>query len=199
MLSNGNIFCITVHLCRDPLETGGLPSQSESNMDLWCFFIVSLNKLLNKDLINQLFGMPWCHLVIWQHHNVLQGTHKTHPITYPIVYPWQQYAGIFCEFSVWWMLYLMHCIAVFDIVLYLTMINWCLPICSVLHIFQKITSLFTMGLHSYTIHCWISLLYSYCMVVLLHKNFHVAWLALSVLQLIYFLYWCNGRYSVIPL
>ena len=42
-----------------PPVTSGFPSQRDSNMDLWCFFVVSLNKLLNKHSIDQLFRMPW--------------------------------------------------------------------------------------------------------------------------------------------
>ena len=33
------------------LATGGLPSQKDSNANLWYFFVVSLNTLLNKHLI----------------------------------------------------------------------------------------------------------------------------------------------------
>ena len=39
---------VTVLLCGKPPFTGGFHSKRDNNADLWCFFVVSLNKLLNK-------------------------------------------------------------------------------------------------------------------------------------------------------
>ena len=50
---NGNIFHVTVPLCREPLVISGFSSQMDSNVDFWCFFVVSLNKLLNKHSIGR--------------------------------------------------------------------------------------------------------------------------------------------------
>ena len=41
--------------------TGGFPSQRDSDADLWCFFVVSLNKLLNKHSIARQCETPWRH------------------------------------------------------------------------------------------------------------------------------------------
>ena len=47
-------------LCEvNPPVTGGFPSQSASNVDLWCFLNISQNKLLNKHLSCQWSAMTW--------------------------------------------------------------------------------------------------------------------------------------------
>ena len=44
----------------NPPVISGFPSQRASNTDLWCSFAVSLNKLLNKQSIDQRFQTtPW--------------------------------------------------------------------------------------------------------------------------------------------
>ena len=39
--------------------TDGFLSQKHSNVDLWCFFVVSLNKLSKKHSMDRLFETPW--------------------------------------------------------------------------------------------------------------------------------------------
>ena len=41
------------------LVAGGFPWQKDSNADLWCFVVVSLNKLLNKHSIERQSETPW--------------------------------------------------------------------------------------------------------------------------------------------
>ena len=53
--SNGNIFRITVPLCGHRW----IPLTKGSNTDLWCFFVVSCSKLLNKHSIDREFQTPW--------------------------------------------------------------------------------------------------------------------------------------------
>ena len=55
MITSGheNALRITKHLCRELPVNSGFPSQRTINADLWCFFVLSLNKLLNKQLICQ--------------------------------------------------------------------------------------------------------------------------------------------------
>ena len=51
--SNENIFQLLSLCDGKPPVTGGFPAQKDSDMDLWCYFVVSLNKLLNKHLIGR--------------------------------------------------------------------------------------------------------------------------------------------------
>ena len=47
-------FSVSLSFCAEnPPVTGGFPSRN-SNRDLWCFFVVGLNKLLNKHSIDWL-------------------------------------------------------------------------------------------------------------------------------------------------
>ena len=44
-------FFVLLSLCvGNPPVTNGFPSQRDSNVDLWCFFIVSLNKLMKRSI-----------------------------------------------------------------------------------------------------------------------------------------------------
>ena len=43
----------------NPPVTGGSPAQRDSNVDLWCFFVFSLNKLLNKHWIGWKCETQW--------------------------------------------------------------------------------------------------------------------------------------------
>ena len=53
-------FSAVLSLCvRNPPITGGFSAQRDNNGDLWCFFVVSLNKLLNKHSIGRQFEVPW--------------------------------------------------------------------------------------------------------------------------------------------
>ena len=47
-LSNGNIFCVTGHLCREYTVTGELPAQRPVTRSFDVFFDLRLNKRLNK-------------------------------------------------------------------------------------------------------------------------------------------------------
>ena len=73
--SNGNIIRASVPFCGEysPV-TGGFPSQRDNNADLWCFFVVSLNKLLNKHSIDRLFETPSppFSVAVMRHVNCLQ-------------------------------------------------------------------------------------------------------------------------------
>ena len=51
-------FALLAHCERNPQVTGGFPSQRASNVKLWCLFVVSMNKMLNKQLICWWFEMP---------------------------------------------------------------------------------------------------------------------------------------------
>ena len=53
MASNGSILCVTVPLCGESTALRWIPCTMDCNADLWCFFVVSLSKLLNKHLIDQ--------------------------------------------------------------------------------------------------------------------------------------------------
>ena len=48
----------------NPPVAGGFPSQRVSNMDLWCFFGVGINKLFKKQPGNQWSETPWYLCVI---------------------------------------------------------------------------------------------------------------------------------------
>ena len=74
-----NVFHITGHLWGNPPPVmSGFPSQRSSNTELWCFFVLSLNKLLNKQSSCWWFERPWsscdisvtdgCHWM-WQHYS----------------------------------------------------------------------------------------------------------------------------------
>ena len=57
--SNENIFMsLSLYAWKLPV-TGGLSSKRDSNMNLWCFFDASHNKLLNKHSVSQWFETPW--------------------------------------------------------------------------------------------------------------------------------------------
>ena len=47
------------HYVGNPPVSGGFPSQRISKADLWCFFVVNLNKLLNKNSIDRKFETSW--------------------------------------------------------------------------------------------------------------------------------------------
>ena len=61
--SNGILFRITVPLCcKTCVESTGhrwFSSQRDGNADLWYFYIVSLNKQMNKHLIGRQFKTRW--------------------------------------------------------------------------------------------------------------------------------------------
>ena len=52
---SGLVFCEG-----NPPVTSGFPSQSASNMELWCFFVDSPNRLLEKDSKLQWSETWWC-------------------------------------------------------------------------------------------------------------------------------------------
>ena len=87
--SNGNIFHITGHLCGEFTGHRWIPLTKASDVELWCFFDLSLNKGLSKQSWGWWFEMPshplWCHC------NVNLGNSFTH---YLLIYH-QQY--IWCE------------------------------------------------------------------------------------------------------
>ena len=49
--SNGNYSVFLFPLCGESISSV-FPSQRDSNKDLWCFFVVSPNEVLNKHLID---------------------------------------------------------------------------------------------------------------------------------------------------
>ena len=70
--SSENIFRVTDHLFGE--STSQFPSQSNSNLDIWCFFVSSLNKLLSKRWIDRIFETTWRSfdvtvMVMVQHHD----------------------------------------------------------------------------------------------------------------------------------
>ena len=46
--SNGNIFCVTGHLCGEFTGPRLIPHTKASDTELWCFFDLRLNKWLSK-------------------------------------------------------------------------------------------------------------------------------------------------------
>ena len=46
--SYGNIFRVTIPFCGCSSVIGGFPSQRDGNADFWYFFVISLNKQMNK-------------------------------------------------------------------------------------------------------------------------------------------------------
>ena len=57
--SNGNISALLALFEGSPLVIGGFPSEGASNADIWCPFVVSLQKRLNKHSIDWWFETPW--------------------------------------------------------------------------------------------------------------------------------------------
>ena len=66
--SNGNNFRVTGPLCREFTGHRWIPLTKASDVELWCFFDVRLNKRLNKQSWGWWFEMPPRSL--WRHHNV---------------------------------------------------------------------------------------------------------------------------------
>ena len=60
--SHGNIFHVTGPLCGEFTGHRWIPLTKASNMELWCFFDLCLNKRLSKQLRCQWFETPSCSL-----------------------------------------------------------------------------------------------------------------------------------------
>ena len=57
----GNIFCITGPLWGESTSChSSFTSQWASNAELWCYVLVSLNKMSRKQLRRLWFEIPWC-------------------------------------------------------------------------------------------------------------------------------------------
>ena len=69
-LSNGNIFRLTGHLCREFTGRRWIPRRKASDAELWCFFYLRPNKRLSKRSWGWWFETPSRSL--WRHCNVLR-------------------------------------------------------------------------------------------------------------------------------
>ena len=67
--SNGNLFRVTGHLCREFTSHRWIPCTKASGTELWCFLWSAPSKLLSRQWRNWWFQMPLCSL--WRHCNVL--------------------------------------------------------------------------------------------------------------------------------
>ena len=66
--SNGNIFRVTGHLCREFTDPRWIPRTKASDAELWCFFDMRLNKRLSKqpwDCWFETLSRPlWRHCIV---------------------------------------------------------------------------------------------------------------------------------------
>ena len=60
--SNGNIFCVTGHLCGEFTGHRGIPRTMAIFAELWCFFDLHPNKRLSKQSWGWWFEMPSSHV-----------------------------------------------------------------------------------------------------------------------------------------
>ena len=65
--SNGNIFHVTGHLCREFTGHRWIPRTKANDAELWYFFYLCLNKRLSKQWWGWWFETPACPL--WRHCN----------------------------------------------------------------------------------------------------------------------------------
>ena len=66
--SNGNIFRVTGPLCGEFTGLRWIPHTKASDAELWCFFVLRLNKRLSKHARHRWFETPSCSL--WRHCDV---------------------------------------------------------------------------------------------------------------------------------
>ena len=66
---HGNSLCITGLLCGGSTSHWWIPLTKVSNAEIYVFFVLSLNKLLNKQLGCWLFETPWrsCYITVMIH------------------------------------------------------------------------------------------------------------------------------------
>ena len=74
-LSNGNLFCVTGHLCGEFTAHRWIPCTKVSDAELWFFFYLRLNKQLSKQWWGWWFETPSCPLS--RHCNVLPEVYQT--------------------------------------------------------------------------------------------------------------------------
>ena len=65
--SDGNIFRVTGHLCREFTGHGEFPAQRPVTQSFDVFFDLRLNKGMNKQWWGWWLETPWCPL--WRHSN----------------------------------------------------------------------------------------------------------------------------------
>ena len=58
---HGNAFHVTGHLWGNPPVAGGFPSQSASNVEIWCFVWCQSRQAVEKCLGRRWFETSWCH------------------------------------------------------------------------------------------------------------------------------------------
>ena len=66
--SNGNIFCVTGHMCEEFTGHRWIPLTKTSDAELWCFLDLCLNKWLSKQSWGWWLETLSCSL--WRHCNV---------------------------------------------------------------------------------------------------------------------------------
>ena len=70
---NGNIFCVTIPLCREFTGHWWISLTKASDAELWCF--LHLNKQLNKQPLRRWFETPW--RSSWRHCNAKSFIHTS--------------------------------------------------------------------------------------------------------------------------